>query len=108
MNYQAYDWKFNASKVPTEVNMESSNDPWLNPFDDFSTCIGNACCTNGMIFDNNINQCIVDPNSSCKINTNVTNALTQKIPVSNKPDVILGGNNVKPNNTKSFINYGNF
>jgi hypothetical protein len=107
MNYQAYDWKFDKSKVPSSISSTPSSDPWLNPFDDLGTCIGNACCTNGMIFDNNLNQCVADPTLSiCKSNTK--ESFTSKMPTTKKPDIILGGDNIQPNNTSSFINYSKF
>lgn len=106
MNYQAYDWKFNASKLPSAINTEPTSDPWLSPIDNLGTCIGNACCTNGMIYDSTINQCVMDSKSCMK--PNVTDSLTQKMPKSKKPDVILGENNIQPNYSSSFINYNKF
>lgn len=102
MNYQAYDWNFNASKLPSQNGVQSV-DPWLSTSGNFGTCIGNACCTDGMIYDEKIDQCVID-----QTKFNVTNALTQKMPITKKPDVVLGGNNVQPNNSPSFINFGGF
>jgi hypothetical protein len=56
MNYQQYNWNFNPGKVPKEESI-SSNDPWLTGVD-LDTCIGNACCSSGMTYDNNINKCV--------------------------------------------------
>lgn len=104
MNYQAYDWKFNPTNVP--ASSSTSNDPWASSLDSMGTCIGNACCTTGMVYDDTLNQCVI---SNTKNTTQtVTQALTQKLPTSNKPTVSLGQNQINPKNSQSFINYSLF
>lgn len=57
MNYQQYDWFFDASKAPVKAVSTVTGDPWASP--DMGTCIGDACCSNGLIYDSAINQCVV-------------------------------------------------
>jgi hypothetical protein len=71
MNYQEYMWKFNMKNAPTVNSKAANDDPWLSTkfsgFGDFGTCIGSSCCTTGMIYDNNLNQCMPDSShKSCK------------------------------------------
>lgn len=56
MNFDAYNWHFNPDakdKVPYEYKMPDINLPKID-------CIGNACCTDGMIYDAKIRKCIKD------------------------------------------------
>jgi hypothetical protein len=53
MNYQEYAWSFNTNSVP--IGTPSSDDPWQT---NFGTCIGNMCCSEGLIYDSNLNQCV--------------------------------------------------
>ena len=56
MTFDAYNWHFNPDakdKVPYEYKMPDINLPKID-------CIGNACCTDGMIYDAKIRKCIKD------------------------------------------------
>jgi len=55
MNYQEYNWYFDTKGLP--VNTASSSDPWLTGVD-FGTCIGENCCSDGLVYDNSIDQCV--------------------------------------------------
>jgi len=60
MNYQEYDFPFNESEL---ANVGSSSDPWqTNSM--LGTCIGDACCSNGMTYDASLNQCIEGASTS--------------------------------------------
>jgi hypothetical protein len=63
MNYQEYKWYFDPNKMPVEP--ASSDDPWVSGFD-FGTCIGDACCSPGMTYDADINQCLSKPTKQPK------------------------------------------
>jgi hypothetical protein len=60
MNYQEYDWNFDAKKYDT--GSTNNVDPWTKEDTNFGTCIGNACCSPGLVYDNNINQCVTNIN----------------------------------------------
>lgn len=124
MNYQAYDWKFNPSNVPTSST--TTSDPWVS-LNSLGTCVGNACCSEGLVYDDTLNVCINPSADTSKIaasslsmksitqgldnyaqKTMISEALTNRLSKNNKPDVMLGGDNVKPNNSESFINYSKF
>ena len=58
MNYQAYNWYFNPKSTDSSsTDSTSSSDPWDNGLD-WTTCIGDACCSPGLTYDANANQCI--------------------------------------------------
>ena len=55
MNYQEYDWYFDPSTAPT--GSASSDDPWAN-LGSLGTCIGQACCSAGQLYDETLDQCV--------------------------------------------------
>jgi hypothetical protein len=57
MNYQEYEWPFDRSG---STGTPSAEDPWLGG--NFGTCLGNACCSEGLVYDSELNQCIPDTN----------------------------------------------
>jgi len=65
MNYQEYAWSFNTNSVP--IGTPSSDDPWQT---NFGTCIGNMCCSEGLIYDSNLNQCVSSNQSNPSASTN--------------------------------------
>lgn len=127
MNYQAYDWKFNPSDI-TSGAITSTSDPWASSIGSLGTCVGDACCSDGLVYDDNINQCVVPTSSTSSSSSSstlsmkglknkfndlsqkltVTEALTNKMNLNNKPNVMLGGDSIQPNNSPSFINYSKF
>lgn len=63
MNYQEYSWFFNPAKLPNNLPAPASGsagggDPWFSA-DGLGTCVGDACCSDGLTYDNNLNQCVV-------------------------------------------------
>ena len=56
MNYQAYSWNFDPNSVKSGAT--SSEDPWSTGLN-LGTCIGDACCSDGLVYDYNLNQCVV-------------------------------------------------
>lgn len=107
MNYQAYNWAFDHSSAPTASSVVES-DPWASTSDTVSggavaTCVGDACCLNGLVFDSANNTCVVTES----FETFVNNVLTKPTKTGyHKPDVVLGEVYSKP--AESFINYNAF
>ena len=61
MNYQEYAWPFDPSKISTNTESSDSTDPWNTDVNyDIGTCIGEQCCATGLIYDNEIDQCILE------------------------------------------------
>ena len=79
MNYQAYDWYFDPNSAPT--GSASSKDPWMSGIN-VGTCIGDACCSNGLTYDSTINQC-VSGTESFITESMVNQVLTKKDPNNN-------------------------
>lgn len=65
MEYQQYDWGFNPDEVAgsSKAITTSSSDPWQSSVN-LGTCVGDSCCSNGLIYDSSINQCVVGQTSS--------------------------------------------
>ena len=128
MNYQAYDWYFDASKAPGPASGEISSDPWAS--NSSGSCFNEACCSTGQIYDITLNKCIINPNPSSSTTgtssstTGTSPSTTRTSPSTNtnedltlsminsiftkgsnkyKGDVALG-NNVAPNLSNSLIN----
>ena len=55
MNYQEYAWSFNPDNVST--GSSTASDPWQSD-NNFGTCIGDACCSNGLVYNYDLNQCV--------------------------------------------------
>jgi hypothetical protein len=107
MDYQNYDWYFDASSAPVSGN--SNSDVSGNPWAITNGCVDSSCCSSGTIFDASSNLCIQDTSSSSTdgfadihesminnqlIMTSSTNRFKQN-----------NSTNYKPNNSESFINY---
>jgi hypothetical protein len=106
MNYQAYDWYFDPSTAPTS-SADSSKDPWASKFGG-GTCIGDACCSDGLEYDYDLNQCVTSNGETTTTETFVNNVFTKPTNNYKKPDVVLGSDNIESNNSKSFINNSKF
>jgi hypothetical protein len=75
MNYQEYDWYFNPTTAPTGTST-TTTDPWeTNVNLNLGTCIGNACCSTGLTYDDNLNQCV--PSKPNAVESFVNNTLTK-------------------------------
>jgi hypothetical protein len=130
MNYQEYEWGFDPNKAPQPSSV-TSTDPWsvkMGPLP--GTCIGDACCSTGLIWDASLNQCSIPTSgTSSSVATNaapitslmnsfnsaiqtqesfVNNILAKSAANFKKPDVILGSQNVVPLDSNSFIHSGKF
>jgi hypothetical protein len=95
MNYQEYNWG-NAVN-PSTSSSSSSSDPWAGGID-YGTCVGDSCCSNGLVYDTSMNQCVTSSSSSSSGTTetfitesmvNINNVLTKKQPGNFKDSVNL-------------------
>uniref|UniRef100_A0A6C0IHT5 Uncharacterized protein n=1 Tax=viral metagenome TaxID=1070528 RepID=A0A6C0IHT5_9ZZZZ len=131
MNYQEYNWYFDAKTAPA-ANPSDSSDPWASNNGSNGTCMGQACCPNGLTYDISANKCIVNNSSASTSITTATSTdtstttdtstdtstsattdssnttesfvsdiFTKHAANYNKSDVILG-NNIKPRNSSKF------
>ena len=114
MNYEEYNWYFNPANAPTSTTADTT-DPWASKTasSNFGSCIGDACCSDGLVYDSSSNQCVISTTTNTDttdttIETFVNNIFTKPSNNYKKPDVILGGDNIQSNNSESFINYKKF
>ena len=110
MNYQEYNWYFDPSTAPTSTS-SSSTDPWASN-SNFGNCVGDACCSDGLVYDSSLNQCVISTGEETETDTTtetfVNNIFTKSSNNYKKPDVVLGSENIESNNSKSFINNSKF
>lgn len=67
MNYDEYDWGFNPDTAPKyDTTDPSGTNPWasLSPSTASTTCVGSACCNDGMTYDYTNNICVTSSNSA--------------------------------------------
>lgn len=113
MNYEEYNWYFNPANAPTSTVSDTS-DPWASKTasSNFGSCIGDACCSDGLVYDSSSNQCVISTTDNTTTDTTtetfVNNIFTKSSGNYKKPDVILGGDNIQSNISESFINYKKF
>lgn len=105
MNYQEYDWYFNPSAAPT-ASGSSSKDPWASG--KYGTCIGDNCCSNNMIYDTNINQCIISKtsnksNNNSKVESFLTESMVDRVLTQKQPNKYNVDYNLRQ--PESFNNY---
>jgi hypothetical protein len=94
MNYQKYDWYFNAADAPKPPTTEST-DPWLT-VGPYGTCIGSSCCYTGQTYDESINKCVTNTSDTTSTATATT------------ADNVSSTSQVEPNISESFLTYGDF
>jgi len=69
MNYQEYDWYFDPNSAPT--GSSSTSDPWASDLN-YGTCIGDACCSDGLTYDASMNQCVPSTTTSTSTTSSTT------------------------------------
>jgi len=86
MNYQEYDWFFDPDSAPTGSSVIGS-DPWKSETSDpwesnlnIGSCLGDACCSDGLMYDTGINKCVL-----VKENTSNTESFVNKILTKQEP-----------------------
>ena len=57
MNYQEYDWYFNANAAPGAPSPSSASDPWASNLSSTGTCVGAACCSTGQTWNPALVKC---------------------------------------------------
>lgn len=62
MNYQEYEWAFNPNNVSSSTSSTSTTDPWASTAN-YGSCIGDGCCSEGLIYDSSLNQCVTNSNT---------------------------------------------
>jgi hypothetical protein len=70
MNYQEYNWYFDAKNAPA-ANPSDGSDPWASSNGSSGTCVGEACCPNGLTYDASANKCEVNNSPA---STSITSA----------------------------------
>jgi hypothetical protein len=89
MNYQEYDWGFDAKNTPSGISTTSS-DPWASSVN-IGTCIGQSCCSLGQTWDNTLNQCVgsstvtLVPATTTTATTTTTTSPTTTSPTTTSP-----------------------
>lgn len=64
LNWDSYSWYFNKNDAPKPENSSDENNNGNDDEDDNNendVCIGESCCTNGTIYDYNLQKCIPNP-----------------------------------------------
>lgn len=111
MNYQEYDFYFNPATAPAASTTASTNDPWASTTVPGS-CVGEYCCSNGLVFDTSSNMCVISTTNPTTNTTStgtesfvtesmVNNVLTKKQTGKYKDDVNVG--NIQESYANSFI-----
>jgi hypothetical protein len=132
MNYQEYNWYFDAKNAPAP-NPSDGSDPWAsNNGSSNGTCMGEACCPTGLTYDASANKCEVNnstastsittasstntnsdtsTNSSTNTNSSTSTSSSTESFVSDiftkhaanyNKSDVILGNNIKPRNSSKF------
>lgn len=79
MNYQEYNWYFDPNSAPS--GSSTSTDPWLSNTN-YGTCIGDACCSEGLTYDSSMNKCT--PSTVATSSDTTTESFVNKILTKNQ------------------------
>ena len=105
MNYQEYNWDFNAASAPA-ASTTITTDPWASE-SSAATCVGEACCSDGQVWDVSLNQCVGDSTVETFLTESmINNALIKLQPGKYKSDYSLL-QSYQATMSKSFINNSN-
>jgi hypothetical protein len=81
MNYDEYNWGFNPALAPSGGAV-AAKDPWLSnaSVGQLGTCIGQACCSDGQVYDSTSNQCVAITTTTTTKESfeNINNVLTKQ------------------------------
>jgi hypothetical protein len=103
MNYQEYNFAFDPNSAPTADSV-TTTDPWETNAN-LGTCVGDACCVNGLVYDVSMNLCVIPSYDEAETTTTesfVNDVLTKPSYEYRKPDVTLGGSKIQPKMSESF------
>ena len=84
MNYQEYDFPFDASTAPAPGTSTTTSDPWLTTTPVTGTCVGSACCSTSQTYDASSNLCVDNTTE-----TFINNVFTKNSYNYKKPDFTL-------------------
>jgi hypothetical protein len=90
MRYQEYDWYFNKDNAPKADASADTSDPWV--LGSLGTCIGQACCSDNLIYDTTQNMCIISEATVSEAtagDSTVNDELTKGALNTQKADVTL-------------------
>ena len=98
MNYQEYNWYFDPNTA-TSGSATVAADPWLSTSSGtLGTCMGQACCSTGQVYDTTSNQCVTTTSTTTTTATtssvqesfeNINKVLTKQQPGKYKTDYDL-------------------
>jgi hypothetical protein len=104
MNYDTYDFYFDASNAPSPSTDASNNsDPWTSSSSNSNECSGADCCDTDMSYDSSNNIC-VESFGGMNITESMIDAMVNNSTNQNKYKQNNNSNFVA-NNSPSFINY---
>ena len=106
MEYQTYDWYFDASSAPQAGTDVSNSDPWLRL--EIGGCIESNCCSDNMTYDTSLNRCVIGDESRRTTESFITESMIENmISSSTNQNKYKQGNNSDflPKLADSFINY---
>jgi len=101
MNYDEYTWSFDPTSAPIADTSQSESDPWSSTFN-FGTCVGDNCCSEGLVYDSALNKCVASTESfknNSNSNKKLYEAFTKTQPNKYKADVNLSTNDYKAYNS---------
>jgi hypothetical protein len=90
MNYEAYNWPFDANSAPKPSTSETENDPWITSGSGI-TCIGESCCQPDQLYDSTLNQCVTKESFVMPLEKEIKE-LVKRAPNKYKIDVDLKQN----------------
>ena len=107
MNYQEYEFPFDASTAPAP-GATTSTDPWLTTTSNIGnlTCVGSECCSTTQTYDASSNLCV---DNTATTTTSATETFANNVFTKNsynykKPDFTLN-NIINPSISKTSFNY---
>ena len=98
INYQEYDFPFDASTAPGVGTSTTTSDPWLSTSTQ-GECVGAACCSTNQTYDASSNICIDNTTE-----TFVNNVFTKSSYSYKKPDFTLN-NIINPSFSKTSFGF---
>ena len=84
MNYQEYDWYFDPNAA-TSGSTTVAADPWLSTSSGtLGTCMGQACCSTGQVYDTTSNQCVDTTTATTSSTSTSTTSVQESFETINK------------------------
>lgn len=64
LNWDTYSWYFNKNNAPEPETSTDENATDENTLNENEVCIGELCCTEGTIYDYNLQKCVINMNTN--------------------------------------------